>query len=32
MGFIVVEGEIPEVDAITDPERLRQLDLAIVEG
>ena len=29
MGFTVVNGKIAEIDAITDPERLRQLDLAI---
>jgi RNA polymerase sigma factor (sigma-70 family) len=31
MGFTVVGGRIVEIDAITDPERLRELDLAVLE-
>jgi RNA polymerase sigma-70 factor (ECF subfamily) len=30
MGFTVVGGKIVEIDAITDPERLRELDLAVL--
>ena len=30
MGFTVVGGRIVEIDAITDPERLRELDLALL--
>jgi RNA polymerase sigma factor (sigma-70 family) len=30
MGFTVVQGKIVEIDALRDPERLRQLDLASV--
>jgi RNA polymerase sigma-70 factor (ECF subfamily) len=29
MGFTVTNGNIAEIDAITDPERLAQLQLAI---
>ena len=29
VGFTVVNGKIAEIDGVTDPERLRQLDLAI---
>jgi ketosteroid isomerase-like protein len=32
MGFTVVGGRIVEIDAITDPERLRELDLAVLEA
>jgi RNA polymerase sigma factor (sigma-70 family) len=32
MGFTVVGGKIVEIDAITDPERLRELDLAVLDG
>jgi RNA polymerase sigma-70 factor, ECF subfamily len=32
MGFTVVGGKIVEIDAITDPARLRELDLAILDG
>jgi RNA polymerase sigma-70 factor (ECF subfamily) len=31
MGFTVVGGRIAEIDAITDPERLRALDLAVLD-
>ena len=31
MGFTVVGGRIVEIDAITDPERLRELDLAALD-
>jgi RNA polymerase sigma factor (sigma-70 family) len=31
MGFTVVGGRIAEIDAITDPERLRELDLAVLD-
>jgi RNA polymerase sigma-70 factor (ECF subfamily) len=31
MGFTVVGGRIVELDAITDPERLRALDLAVLD-
>jgi RNA polymerase sigma-70 factor (ECF subfamily) len=31
MGFTVVGGKIVEIDAITDPERLRTLDLAVLD-
>jgi RNA polymerase sigma factor (sigma-70 family) len=31
MGFTVVGGRIVEIDAITDPERLRVLDLAVLD-
>jgi hypothetical protein len=31
MGFTVVGGKIVELDTITDPERLRELDLAVIE-
>jgi RNA polymerase sigma-70 factor (ECF subfamily) len=31
MGFTVVGGKIVEIDAITDPERLRELDLAVLD-
>jgi RNA polymerase sigma-70 factor, ECF subfamily len=31
MGFIVIEGRIVEIDAIADPERLRPLDLAVLD-
>jgi RNA polymerase sigma-70 factor (ECF subfamily) len=31
MGFTVVGGRIVEIDAITDPERLRELDLAVLD-
>jgi RNA polymerase sigma factor (sigma-70 family) len=32
MGFTVVGGKIVEIDAMTDPARLRELDLAILDG
>jgi RNA polymerase sigma-70 factor, ECF subfamily len=32
MGFTVRGGKIVEIDAITDPERLRQLDLAVLDN
>jgi RNA polymerase sigma factor (sigma-70 family) len=32
MGFTVVGGKIVEIDAITDPARLRALDLAVLDG
>ena len=32
MGFIVVSGKIAEINAMTDLDRLRQLDLAIPGG
>jgi hypothetical protein len=32
MGFTVVEGKIVEIEAFTDPERLRRLDLSFLEG
>ena len=31
MGFTVVDGKIVEIDAITDPARLRELDLTILD-
>ena len=31
MGFTVVGGKIVEIDAIADPERLRELDLAVLD-
>jgi RNA polymerase sigma-70 factor (ECF subfamily) len=31
MGFIVRRGKVVEIDAIADPERLRRLDLAILD-
>jgi RNA polymerase sigma factor (sigma-70 family) len=31
LGFTVVGGRIAEIDAITDPERLRALDLAVLD-
>jgi RNA polymerase sigma factor (sigma-70 family) len=31
MGFTVVRGKIVEIDALADPERLRQLDLAVLD-
>ena len=31
MGFTVVGGKIVEIDAVTDPERLRELDLAVLD-
>jgi RNA polymerase sigma factor (sigma-70 family) len=31
MGFTVVDGKIVEIDAITDPARLRELDLAVLD-
>ena len=31
MGFTVVGGKIVEIDAITDPVRLRELDLAVLD-
>jgi RNA polymerase sigma factor (sigma-70 family) len=31
MGFTVAGGQIVEIDAITDPERLRALDLAVLD-
>ena len=31
MGFTVVGGKIVEIDAITDPARLRELDLAVLD-
>jgi hypothetical protein len=30
LGFTIVDGTIVEIDAIADPERLRQLDLAVL--
>jgi len=32
MGFTVVRGKIVEIDVLADPERLRRLDLAALEG
>src|SRR6266540_1839139 len=32
MGFTVTGGRIAEIDGITDPERLSQLDLAALDG
>ena len=31
MGFTVAHGKIVEIDAIADPERLRRLDLAVLD-
>jgi RNA polymerase sigma factor (sigma-70 family) len=31
MGFTVTNGKIVEIDAVVDPERLRQLDLAVLD-
>jgi hypothetical protein len=30
MGFIVADGEIVEIDAIADPERVRRIAAAVV--
>jgi RNA polymerase sigma factor (sigma-70 family) len=32
MGFTVVDGKIAAIDAMSDPERLRKLDLTVLEG
>jgi RNA polymerase sigma-70 factor (ECF subfamily) len=32
MGFTVTDGRIVEIDALADPERLRQIDLAVLDG
>jgi hypothetical protein len=32
LGFTIVDGKIVEIDAIADPERRRQLDLAVVNN
>jgi RNA polymerase sigma factor (sigma-70 family) len=32
MGFTVTGGKIVEIDSLADPERLRQLDLAVLDG
>jgi RNA polymerase sigma-70 factor (ECF subfamily) len=32
MGFTVSSGKIVEIDSLADPERLRQLDLAVLDG
>jgi hypothetical protein len=32
MGFTVVGGKVVEIDAITDPARLRELDLTVLDG
>jgi RNA polymerase sigma-70 factor (ECF subfamily) len=32
MGFTVARGRIVEIDAFADPERLRQLDLAVLDN
>jgi RNA polymerase sigma-70 factor (ECF subfamily) len=32
LGFTISGGKIVEIDAIADPERLRQLDLAVLDG
>jgi ketosteroid isomerase-like protein len=32
MGFTVVRGKIVEIDVLADPERLRRLDLAVLDG
>ncbi len=32
LGFTISGGKIIEIDAIADPERLRQLDLAVLDG
>jgi hypothetical protein len=31
LGFTIARGKIVEIDAIADPARLRQLDLAILD-
>jgi len=31
MGFTVRDGKIVEIDAVADPERLRALDLAVLD-
>jgi hypothetical protein len=31
MGFTIADGRIVEIDALTDPERLRRLDLTILD-
>jgi RNA polymerase sigma-70 factor (ECF subfamily) len=31
LGFTVKRGKIVEIDAIADPERLRKLDLAVLD-
>ena len=31
MAFTITGGKIVEIDVIADPERLRQLDLAVLE-
>jgi RNA polymerase sigma-70 factor (ECF subfamily) len=32
MGFIVRNGKIVEIDALADPERLRELDLTLLDA
>jgi hypothetical protein len=32
MGFTVAGGRIVEIDSITDPARLRELDLTVLDG
>jgi hypothetical protein len=32
MGFTVSGGKIVEIDSLADPDRLRQLDLAVLEN
>ena len=32
MGFTVSDGKITEIDAIVDPDRLRRLDLAVLDA
>lgn len=32
MGFVVSNGKILEIDAITDPDRLRRLDLTVLDS
>ena len=31
MGFTVTDGKIVEIDVVADPDRLRQLDLAVLD-
>jgi hypothetical protein len=32
LGFTITRGKIVEIDVIADPERLRQLDLAVLSN
>jgi hypothetical protein len=32
LGFTITDGKITEIDVVADPARLRQLDLAVLDG